>query len=370
MTADFVIVGSGLTGAVIARELADAGKSVVVLERRKHFGGNVFDHTHASGIRVHTYGPHYFRTNSDELWRFVNRFGSFYRYEALVKTLVDGAFENWPVAGSYIRRVVGENWAPSFTGTPRNFEEAALAIMPRPVYEKFVRGYTEKQWGVSARSLAVGLAQRLSVRDGEDPRFTQHRHQGLPIGGYAGLMQKILAGIPLVPDCDYLKHQTEFVAGQGVVFTGPIDEYFGFDLGRLSYRSQRREHEFRPQTGFALPCAQVNNPDPANGAHIRTVEWKRLMQPEELARISGTVLTRETTVTPDDPNDYEYPFPDEANARLFAAYKERVRRIPRLLVCGRLGEYHYYDMDQAIARARLLAKRVLAGIGQSMGTET
>lgn len=143
MKVDYLIVGSGLTGATIARLLTDAGREALVVDRRPHSGGNVHDAVHDSGIVVHTYGPHYFRTGSDELWDYVNRFGRFYKFEARIQSLVDGAYENWPVAESYIRRTVGLDWKPEFMGTPSNFEEASLSMMPRVVYEKFIKGYTE-----------------------------------------------------------------------------------------------------------------------------------------------------------------------------------------------------------------------------------
>ena len=357
----YVIVGSGLTGAVIARTVRDAGKSVLVVDRRPHLGGNVHDHVHASGIRVHTYGPHYFRTNDDALWAFVNRFARFDPYEAALKSWVDGRYENWPIAASYIRRVMGDHWEPGFRGAPRNFEEASLAMMPRLVYEQFVKGYSEKQWGVPASSLSATLARRFDVREDDDLRLVRHKHQGIPADGYAGLMRNLLTDIPVLLNFDYLQHRDEFKASRLLVFTGPIDEYFGFDLGRLTYRGQQREHEYLPDVEFAQPCGQVNNPAPGNGAHIRTLEWKHMMPPEYAQRIRGTVLTRETTVTPNDPNEYEYPFPDDANARLYKAYRERAAALSNLLVCGRLGEYRYYDMDQAIARAQLLARRILQG---------
>lgn len=365
MEADFLIVGSGLTGAVIARKLADARQSVLVLERRSHLGGNVHDHKHESGIRIHTYGPHYFRTNNEKIWSFVNGFSTFYKYEPMLKSYVDGAFENWPVADSYVRRLVGEDWRPEFTGQPGNFEEAALAMMPRRVYEKFIKAYSEKQWGVSAQQLSPLLAGRFDVRADNEPRLTRHIYQGLPRGGYAGFMQSLLAGIRVVLDCNYLRHQNEFSARRGIVFTGPVDDYFGCDLGRLKYRGQKREHTYLPDLDFSQPCGQVNNPDPNHGPHIRTLEWKHMMEPAEIRNIQGTVLTRETTITPADKNDFEYPFPDEANARLFAAYRERARKIPRLLICGRLGEYRYYDMDQAIGRAMLLAIRMLDRLAEN-----
>jgi UDP-galactopyranose mutase len=357
---DFVVVGSGLTGAVIARTLAEAGQSVLVVERRSHLGGNVFDETHQSGVRIHKYGPHYFRTNSDKIWQFVNRFARFQPFEAVLKSYVDGRYENWPVAGSYIRRAVGQNWEPEPLEEPRNFEEASLAMMPRLVYDKFVRGYTEKQWGVPAASLAAGLAKRFDVRHDDEPRLMRHRYQGVPENGYATFMQELLKGIRVVLNCDYLLHKAELPARKMVVYTGPIDEYFGFCFGKLKYRGQRRQHEYLPDSDWAQPCVQVNNPDPANGPHIRSIEWKHIMAPEYARRIHGTVLTREITYTPGDPNDYEYPFPDDASSLLYSLYAQRAQAIPDLLVCGRLGEYRYYDMDQAIARAQVLAERIVA----------
>lgn len=358
---DFVVVGSGLTGAVVARALVEAGRSVLVVERRHHLGGNVHDHSHESGIRIHTYGPHYFRTNSERLWRFVNRFARFRPFEAVLKSYVDGRYENWPIAASYVRRTVGGGWRPQPEAEARTFEEASLAMMPRQVYEKFVKGYTEKQWGVPASALSASLAKRFDVRSDDEPRLMRHRYQGVPEHGYAAFMQELLKGIPVVINCDYLRHRTELPAREMVIYTGPIDEYFGFCFGKLKYRGQRREHEYLPDTDWAQPCVQVNNPDPANGPHIRTIEWKHTMAAEHAERIRGTVLTHEITVTPADANDYEYPFPDDANSLLYGIYAQRARAIPGLLVCGRLGEYRYYDMDQAIARAQVLAERILAG---------
>jgi UDP-galactopyranose mutase len=357
---DYLVVGSGLTGTTIARGLADRGLNVLVLDRRSHVGGNVHDHRHESGIRVHTYGPHYFRTNDDDLWAYVRRFGDFYLYEPCLKSWVDGQYENWPIAASYIKRTIGQTWEPSFKGqNPKNFEEASLSIMPREIYEKFVKGYSEKQWGVSATSLSADLAKRFDVRADDEPRLMRHKYQGIPVGGYSAWMSNMLKGIPVLTGVDYLANRDNFRALKKVIFTGPIDEYFGYRLGKLSYRGQKREHEFIANLRFAQPCGQVNNPDPANGPHIRTLEWKHMMQPHDIETVSGTLLTREVTYTPTDPNAFEYPFPNQENKNLYEAYRDLAAKDAGLLICGRLGEYRYFDMDQAIARALMLTRTLV-----------
>jgi len=358
-TPEYLIVGSGLTGTVIARSLTEQRRSVLVLDRRSHCGGNVHDHLHASGIRVHTYGPHYFRTDSESLWRFVNRFTSFYKYEPALQTWVDGQYENWPITASYLKRAVGDTWEPAFKGEPSNFEEASLAMMPEVIYRKFVKGYSEKQWGVPAASLSASLAKRFDVRQDNETRLMRKKFQGIPVDGYATMMKNMLAGIPLKLNCDYLKHCGEFPYRRMLIFTGPIDEFFDFEFGRLKYRGQTRTDRWIPDVEFAQPCGQVNNPDPDNGPHIRTLEWKHMMPADEARAIQGTLLTQEVSMTPAEPDRFEYPFPDAQNAQLYERYRLRAESRSDLLICGRLGEYRYYDMDQAIARALKLAEEIL-----------
>jgi UDP-galactopyranose mutase len=200
------------------------------------------------------------------------------------------------------------------------------------------------------------------VRLDDEPRLMRHKYQGIPERGYAGLMSSMLAGIPVVLNCDYLLRRNDFFWRRALIFTGPIDEYFGFDLGRLRYRGQAREHRYDPDAEYVQPCGQVNNPDLLKGPHIRTLEWKHMMPHTYASKIRGTVLTTETTYTPDHPDQYEYPFPDKGNSELYEKYRIRADAIPGLIICGRLGEYRYYDMDQAIARARLLANRLLNSV--------
>jgi UDP-galactopyranose mutase len=359
--ADFIIVGSGLTGATIARQLSDAGKKVLVIDRRPQVGGNVADFTHPSGIQIHRYGPHLFRTVSDEIWKFLNRFTHFHSYKHQIKSRVDGKLECWPIADSYIRRACGENWKPELQGNglPQNFEEAALSMMPRVIYERFVKGYSEKQWGVPASTLAASLCRRFDVRHDNNPYLTpKAKYQGIPTEGYSVMMQRMLSGIPVITNFDYLKDRTAFKARTLTLFTGPIDEYFNFELGTLAYRGQKREHSYLPETEWAQPSGQVNNPGDC-GAHIRDIEWKHIMRPDYAARIRGTVLTRETPWSPDNPEDYEYPFPNETNEKLYKEYRKMAVEDNNVLICGRLGEYRYYDMDHAIGRALMLARKII-----------
>jgi UDP-galactopyranose mutase len=356
---DFLIVGTGLTGATIAHVLSCAGYSVLAVDRRSHPGGNVYDYVHPSGILVQKYGPHYFRTSSQRVWNFVQQFGSFYRYEAKVLSRVDERHENWPVTLSYIRRLIGYIPAHERTADAPNFEAAVLSIMPMEVYDRFVREYTEKQWGIPAHRLDPDLARRVQIRWDDDPRLTPRaRYQGLPKAGYTELIQSMLKSIPVVLDFDYLQDRKLFRPRKMTVFTGAIDEYFDFSLGRLKYRGQRRDTTYHPGICRLQPAAQVNEPQHAGGAHIRTLEWKQLMPPKRVRRIKGTVVTKETPFSPEDSDQYEYPFPDEENRSLYSRYRALAAEEKNTLICGRLGEYRYYDMDQAIARALMLAKRL------------
>jgi UDP-galactopyranose mutase len=227
------------------------------------------------------------------------------------------------------------------------------------VYEKFVRGYTEKQWGVAASSLAASLAGRFEVRSNGDVRLKTHRFQGLPMAGYAQFMEAMLGGIPVFLHFDYLRCRSEVAARKLLVYTGPIDEFFSYDLGRLRYRCQRRETHYLPDVQRFQPVGQVNYPSFADGPHIRILEWTHMAPPGKQAVVSGTVITVEVPTDASRPDEYEYPFPDELNRQLYERYAERARALNNVLFCGRLGEYRYYDMDQAIARAMQYALKIL-----------
>jgi UDP-galactopyranose mutase len=358
---EYLIVGSGLTGATLARILRDAGKSVLVVDRRKHMGGNVYDEQDSTtGIRFHTYGPHYFRTNSEKVWRFVNRFSSFVTFYPSIKTVVDDNVEDWPLRKTQVQRFAGcADWTPAFRGKPGNFEEACLAKFPQIVYEKFIKGYTEKQWGQPATQLSAELAQRLSLLEDHEYFQSSHRYSALPSAGYAAFMQSLLSDIPVILNFDYLHHKNSITNWKELIYTGPIDQYFDCDLGKLKYRGQQRELMRVGGGALQQPCLQLNNPSSEHGSHVRTIEWRHLMPISEQASMRHTLLTREYPCTPDDPDQFEYPMPDGLNQKLYLEYRKRADRISNVLMCGRLGEYRYFDMDQAIGRALMLAERLL-----------
>lgn len=360
--ADYVVVGSGLTGAVIARGLFDSGRDVVVVDRRDHIGGNVHDRFHLSGIRIHTYGPHYFRTSCERVWEWANRFSEFYRYEASLLADIGDDLVQWPLSSQYISEKIGEKWSPSFQGEPTNLEEAALSLMPRRIFETFVKEYNEKQWGVDCKSLSAELCKRFDVRaDGDSRLKPLAKHQGIPVGGYATWTSNIFSGIPVILNFDYLKRREEVFASKKLVFTGPIDEFFDFDIGRLQYRGQKRKHQYHGDLDFFQRKGQINNPLHSGGPHIRTLEWKHMLQCDVANNIRGTVVTTETPYSPSDPDRYEYPFPDDKNSELYRKYRERADSMDDVIIAGRLGEYRYYDMDQSIARAMMLLKKIMKG---------
>jgi UDP-galactopyranose mutase len=333
------------------------------LERRKAVGGNVHDSLHSSGIRVHTYGPHYFRCASARIWRFVQRFAEFVPYKAVIQSYVNGQHVEWPIRRGMFKSY--PNWqSESPPGTARNFEEACLQRMPKALYQAFIQGYTRRQWGIDPRDLEAELARRIRINEDHQLSLTpEHPFQGLPKLGYASLMENLVAGLPCQTGVDYLQCRHEFTARKGLIFTGPIDEFFGCDEGRLAYRSQARRHEYFPDKERFQPCVQVNHPTAPDGQPIRLLEWKHLMPESERAKVKGTVVTSETPFSPTDSDQYEYPMPIAQYQQLAQRYAARAAAVPNLVICGRLGEYRYFDMDQAIGRAMLLASRLL---GQSI----
>ena len=360
MLAEYIVVGAGLTGCIIAHELHKAGGKVLIVERNTYIGGNAGDELHESGIRVHRHGPHYFRCGSDALWSYVQQFAEFYPFRPQIQALVNGRPEAWPIRREYIAQRCGSDARPAFAGIPRNFEEACLSRMPQTIYEDFIKHYTMKQWGLPPAELAASLAARVNIATAARPHLEgSKKHHGLPRGGYTQMMERMIDGIPRLLACDYIKHRCNFHAGRMLIYTGSIDSFFNYDSGYLDYRSQRRETAYFPDEDLRQSVVQLNYPSPAEAA-IRSIEWKHLLPAEERQRARGTLLTREYPVAARGDEALEYPIPDAHNAALYKHYRKRADRIGKVLICGRLGEYRYYDMDQAIARARKLAGDLLA----------
>lgn len=219
-----------------------------------------------------------------------------------------------------------------------------------------------KQWGVDPKYLSSDLVKRFDVRADDDPRLMpHHQFQGLPEIGYSGLFANLLKGIPVLLNTEYRNVKEEIKYRKMLIYTGPIDKYFDYDLERLKYRGQLRYHTYYPNQHLYQTHAQINNPSIEDGAYIRTIEWKYMMKCVDSKRVIGTLIIREFPFTPTKSENFEYPFPDEMNKLLYLKYRERADRISNLLVCGRLGEYRYYDMDQAIGRAfKLVHAKILS----------
>lgn len=355
---DFVVVGSGLTGSTIARILSDHHQDVIILERKNHIAGNIYDYRHECGAMIHEYGPHYFRCRSEKIWNFLNRFTGFYDWSATLLSKVNNSYFNWPIQQNYIEEIASNN-KETFKGKPSNFEEACLAKMPRKLYELFVKGYTEKQWGVNAAGIDKELASRIRVNKVNENQLTpNYKWNALPRFGYTKMAENIIEKIPMEFEFDYLQHKEKVIANKMLIFTGPIDEFFAFKYGKLKYRGQNRCIEYFEGIDEYQPAVQVNYPN-IEERRIRTIEWKHLMPAEEKIKVKGTVLTHEIPFTPDNVNQYEYPFPDKINKLLYQQYKKDADKLDNVLICGRLGEYRYYDMDQAIGRAMKLASAIL-----------
>lgn len=357
--ADYVVVGGGLTGAVIARLLHDAGCDVLLLEARDRVGGNVADAVHRCGIRYNLHGPHYFRTSSPRIRDYAERFATFYPFAATIMSQVADELFPWPLHRSTFDRFAAGDAEPTEAGAPDNFEAAMLAIIPPAIYDAFIRGYSQKQWGVDPATLDAELAKRIEVRDDGDTRLSKASFQGLPEGGFTAWVEAMLAGIETRLAIDFHDVRSSVQWRRKLIYTGPIDRFFDYRFGPLRYRAQHRVNLFVPGPRSIYPCGQTNLPSAEEGDHVRTVEWRHMLAPAEGPE-AGTLLTMEFPVDADDWRQAEYPFPSKAARGHYDRYAALTERHPDVLFCGRLGEYRYLDMDQAIGRAMLHADRLLA----------
>ena len=359
---DYLIVGAGLYGAVFARQAADAGKKVLVIDRRQHIAGNVYTED-VEGIKVHKYGAHIFHTNDRKVWNYVNRFSDFNRFTNSPVANYRGELYSLPFNMYTFNRMWGvvtpeeaeEKIAEQrreITGEPKNLEEQAVSLVGRDIFEKLVKGYTEKQWGRDCRDLPAFIIRRLPVRLTFDNNYFNALYQGIPTGGYTKLVERMLDGIEVRLDCDYLENREELdrLAAK-VVYTGPIDEFYGFRLGTLEYRSVRFETELLDIPNFQGNAAVNYTDRETPWTRIIEHKWFTFGKDEDGNDLPKTVISREYSAEWKPGDEPYYPVNDEKNSALYQKYRALAEQEDKVLFGGRLGEYKYYDMDQVIAAA-------------------
>lgn len=362
---DYLVVGAGLFGAVFARQAADAGKTVLVIDKRSHIGGNVYTEA-VEGINVHVYGAHIFHTNDREIWDYVNRFAEFNRFTNSPVANYRGELYSLPfnmytfnqmwgvVTPEQAEAKIRQQREAAGITEPKNLEEQAISLVGTDIYEKLVKGYTEKQWGRPCRELPAFIIKRLPVRLTFDNNYFNARYQGIPMGGYTRMVEQMLQGIEVRLGVDYLAQKAQLDAlAEMVLYTGPVDAYFGYRLGTLEYRSVRFETEVLDMPNFQGNAA-VNYTD-------RETPWTRIIEHKwfEFGTQPKTVISREYSSEWKPGDEPYYPVNDEKNNALYRKYKELADREPGVIFGGRLGEYRYYDMDAVIASALACAKREL-----------
>ena len=354
---DYLIVGAGLYGAVCAREALSAGKKVLVIDKRPHIAGNVYTEQ-IEGINVHVYGAHIFHTNNRTVWDYVNRFAEFNRFTNSPVANYRGELHSLPfnmytfnkmwgvVTPEEAQAKIEEQKRQAGITEPKNLEEQAISLVGTDIYEKLIKGYTEKQWGRPCRELPAFIIKRLPVRLTFDNNYFNALYQGIPMGGYTKMVENMLSGIEVRLNVDYFDHKEELDALAGkVIYTGPIDAYFGYRLGNLEYRSVRFETEVLDKPNFQGNAA-VNYTD-RETPFTRIIEHKWF----EFGNQPKTVISREYSSEWKPGDEPYYPVNDDRNGALYREYKRLADAEEHVIFGGRLGEYKYYDMDAVIASA-------------------
>ena len=369
---DYLIAGAGLFGAVFAHEMHKQGRKVLVVEKRDHIAGNIYTEK-VMGINVHRYGAHIFHTSDEEVWNYVNQYARFNHYVNSPVAVYRDELYNLPFnmntfsrmwniktpkeAKEIIAKQTGE-----FAGiTPQNLEEQALQLAGRDVYEKLVKGYTEKQWGRPCTELPAFIIKRLPVRLTFDNNYFNALYQGIPVGGYTKMVANLLDGIEVRLNEDYLEKKEQYDAmAEKVIYTGAIDAYFDYKLGTLEYRSVRFENETLDKPNFQGNAA-VNYTD-VETPWTRIIEhkWFEFGKDEEGNDFPKTVISREYSSEWKPGDEPYYPVNDEKNGALYGQYRELAEKEPKVIFGGRLGEYKYYDMDAVIASALDMCEREFA----------
>ena len=361
---DYLIVGAGLFGAVFAHEATAAGKKCLVLERRGHIGGNCYTEE-IEGIQVHKYGAHIFHTSDKYVWDFINRFAEFNNYVNSPIASYKGEIYNMPFNMNTFSKMWGistpqeakamiEEQRKEISGEPQNLEEQAISHVGRDIYEKLVKGYTEKQWGRPCAELPASIIKRLPVRFTYDNNYFNDRYQGIPIGGYTAIIEKLLAGCDIRLDTDFIAEREKYSGMAGkIIYTGMIDEYYDFCYGALEYRSVSFESEVVDTDNYQ-GVAVVNYTDSAT-PYTRVIEHKHF----DFGKQPKTVISREYPAEWKPGMEPYYPINNLKNQAVYEKYAELAKRESKVIFGGRLGEYKYHDMKDAISGALALAKREL-----------
>lgn len=367
---NYLIVGSGLFGSVFARQAADAGKKVLVIDKRPNIAGNVYTEK-VEGINFHKYGAHIFHTNNTEVWNYVNRFATFNRFTNSPVANYKGELYSMPFNMYTFNKMWGvvtpeeaaakiEEQKKEITGEPQNLEEQAISLVGRDIYEKLVKGYTEKQWGRDCKELPAFIIRRLPVRLTFDNNYFNALYQGIPIGGYAKLVENLLEGIEVRLNEDYLEDREKWNAmAEKVVYTGAIDAYFDYALGNLEYRSVRFENEILDVPNFQGNAAVNYTDKETPWTRIIEHKWFEFGKDENGNDLPKTIISKEYSSEWKPGDEPYYPVNDEKNGELYQKYKALAEKEENIIFGGRLGEYKYYDMDAVIASALECARNQL-----------
>ena len=368
---DYLVVGAGLYGAVFAHEAKKAGKKVLVIDKRPNIAGNVYTED-VEGIHVHKYGAHIFHTNNKEVWDFVTRFAEFNRFTNSPVANYHGELYSLPFNMYTFNKMWGvvtpeeaaarieEQRREAGITEPKNLEEQAISLVGRDIFEKLIKGYTEKQWGRDCRDLPAFIIKRLPVRFTFDNNYFNALYQGIPTGGYTRMVANMLEGIEVQLNEDYLEKKEQFDAlAERVVYTGPVDAYFGYSMGYLEYRSVRFENELLDIPNFQGNAAVNYTDRETPWTRIIEHKWFEFGKDEQGNDLPKTVISREYSSEWKPGDEPYYPVNDEKNGNLYNRYKELASREENIIFGGRLGEYKYYDMDAVIASALSVSRQEL-----------
>ena len=370
---DFLIVGAGLFGAVFAHEAKAAGKKVLVIDKRPNIAGNVYTEK-VEGIHVHKYGAHIFHTNDRKVWEYVNRFAEFNRFTNSPVANYHGELYSLPFNMYTFNKMWGvvtpqeaaakieEQRKAAGITEPKNLEEQAISLIGTDIYEKLVKGYTEKQWGRPCTELPAFIIKRLPVRLTFDNNYFNALFQGIPVGGYTKMVANMLEGIEVRLRCDYLEGRGGWDAmADKVIYTGAIDAFYGFSQGTLEYRSVRFETELLDMPNFQGNAAVNYTDRETPWTRIIEHKWFEFGKDDDGNDLPKTVISREFSSAWKPGDEPYYPVNDEKNGALYAKYKELAEKEEKVIFGGRLGEYKYYDMDQVIASALNASEKILGG---------